>query len=200
MNEGLPSILKVIASGKTGLSEEEWIAVVEMFGLRVRSEMERVSLPRLSAFVAQANSLENAVSLLREEDLIPNQFWLSKQGLYFSSIIRLDFLPDSRYWFVWGVCREDSLWSLIKFSMARFPVTGQDDQEVLTMTSVPRTGPKEILETMRRTNGKFTYFDICTCLASFADKVLEDRLKLVAKVAILQGRFRADIELLKCLK
>ncbi|MDO8579790.1 MAG: hypothetical protein Q7R72_02900, partial [bacterium] len=161
MSEGTPSILNVIAPGKTGLSEKEWINVVEILGRRVRSEMDRVSLPNLSDFLLEANNLHDAEKFLRDDDPAPNRFFLIKQGFYFSSTVRIN--PNR--WCVWGVCREDNLWSLIVFTWA-------GDYQRLFMEVKCCPTPSQILEEMQKLDGvKFTYLSMCKHLERFFDYV-----------------------------
>jgi hypothetical protein len=197
MSEGLPSILDIIAPGKTGLSEEGWIKAVELMGRRVRSEMEKVSLSKLAdaAFGKHLHPIEDK---LIGGDPITLRFFLTKQGLYFHSIVRMSPIR----WLVWGVCREDSLWSLTRFTeIGNEDCDALDENRKFRMDPIQGVQPPEILERLREFEGqRFNYFKMCEMLASFGDNVYNQRVELLGKAALGRAKFQADLEVLRLLK
>jgi hypothetical protein len=103
MSEGTPSIVGIIAPGKTGLSEEEWGKSLELLARLVRSRAEKTTLVPLSAFLRMEGMSSSAI----EKAIGSTAACLKKQGIFFSANSKSR--PPIIDWLVWGVCRDDDL-------------------------------------------------------------------------------------------
>ena len=191
MNEGTPSIMDVVPVGNAGITEDEQIEMVNIFARRLRGSMDRMSLFTLRRFlqVTQNFTDEELASLTCADDPLR---WLVIQGCFWPSNVR--FPKGERFWFVAGVCREDGLWFLGKFSLK-----GMEGHEGFHLEVMKDVGPKEVRDTLKAQNGEWgtDYFHMCASLVGYADNHAKDRLEKYQAALLLQQGMEAELRLMR---
>ena len=152
MNGGTPSIIDIVAPGKTGLSEEGWAKALELLARMLRSQAEKFTLPKFEEFLCVIGVSKNAVDGVDAT----MKSHLKEQGVFFSA--NANSTGRMVDWYAWGVLRRGSLLFLAHViqDMAADSITIQ----ILEAT------PTAILSKARNSRGdSMNYFKSCQQLA-----------------------------------
>lgn len=183
MEEGAPSIIDIVAPGQTGLSDEQKSKSFERIARVLRKQMDRTSPIRLSAHL----SLQGVSHDCLEKVCAPADFYLMKQGVYFSTEVRF-FNPGSYSWITWGVCREDTL-----LFLARCRHLKESDGECL-MVDVQEPTLSNILAQIRTEYPGLSYMALCRRLASAMNETVDSRMESLTHAIADRARLQSFIE------
>lgn len=174
MSEGSPSIIDIVAPGKTGLSEEEWGKAFVLLAKIIRREAESTTVVRLSGF------LNIRVSQKQLEKIqAPTDFYLAKQGIYFSTEPLRSSLALT--WYTWGVCREDGLLFLGRAIYYNPP------GEAFVLEILKPT-PANILKAVRECDGDVEYLALCRKLAGATGEFVNRKQRAFLSSAASQAQ------------